>query len=396
MKCSEKQMMDTRDMVTLPNNPRTITTKDLNRLCDSIRQNGWWPHRPIAVERQEWTDKWVVLDGNQRLKAARRMKMRMVPVVIYSELTDDERTDLILRSNINNGEWDTGLLASDFEGVDFEDIGLKIELPEPPEIETPVVVAPATAPVAPREAPRDDDEDEVEQLTEDEETTQREDFVTEEEEQREEKIAFYKKMMGDFLYPSDNDYEIPLLLDDNQPLHLELPFTPWGAEGRYKKGITTYHFYVDDYRFEQIFKDPIKLLDSGCRAIVEPNCSVHDQTPIAYGIYQIYRKRYLARYLQECGLKVWVDLNVSHRFAEYNLLGVPDGYNAFFTRGVTGWTPHLDMCLEMAKRKSGLEKPNLYVYGGGKESERWCQEHGLRYLDEYMNIRRAEQRRSKP
>ena len=396
MKCSEKQMMDTRDMVTLPNNPRTITTKDLNSLCDSIRQNGWWPHRPIAVERQEWTDKWVVLDGNQRLKAARRMKMRMVPVVIYSELTDDERTDLILRSNINNGEWDTGLLQTDFEGVDFEDIGLKIELPEPPEIETPVVVAPATAPVAPREAPRDDDEDEVEQLTEDEETTQREDFVTEEEEQREEKIAFYKKMMGDFLYPSDNDYEIPLLLDDNQPLHLELPFTPWGAEGRYKKGITTYHFYVDDYRFEQIFKDPIKLLDSGCRAIVEPNCSVHDQTPIAYGIYQIYRKRYLARYLQECGLKVWVDLNVSHRFAEYNLLGVPDGYNAFFTRGVTGWTPHLDMCLEMAKRKSGLEKPNLYVYGGGKESERWCQEHGLRYLDEYMNIRRAEQRRSKP
>ena len=127
-------MMDTREMVTLPNNPRTITTKDLNRLCDSIRQNGWWPHRPIAVERQEWTDKWVVLDGNQRLKAARRMKMRMVPVVIYSELTDDERTDLILRSNINNGEWDTGLLQTDFEGVDFEDIGLKIELPEPPDI----------------------------------------------------------------------------------------------------------------------------------------------------------------------------------------------------------------------------------------------------------------------
>ena len=134
MKCSEKQMMDTRDMVGLPNNPRTITTKDLNRLCDSIRQNGWWPHRPIAVERQEWTDKWVVLDGNQRLKAARRMKMRMVPVVIYSELTDDERTDLILRSNINNGEWDTGLLQTDFEGVDFEDIGLKIELPEPPDV----------------------------------------------------------------------------------------------------------------------------------------------------------------------------------------------------------------------------------------------------------------------
>ena len=98
--------------------------------------------------------------------------------------------------------------------------------------------------------------------------------------------------------------------------------------------MSTYHFYVDDYRFEKLFKDPIALLTSGCKAIVEPNVSIHDQTPIAYGIYQIYRKRYLTRYLQECGMQVWVDLNVSHRFAEYNRLGVPDGYNAFFTRGV--------------------------------------------------------------
>ena len=399
MKTSEKINISLRKLVGLPNNPRKITQADLNKLCDSIRNNGYWEHRPAAVEPIEGTDTYQVLDGNQRLKAMRRLKRKDMPCVIYTELTDEERTDLILRSNVNNGQWDVDLLATEFEGVELEDIGLTIDLPEPPVIETTLTVAPTVqreAPVAPREAPRDEDEDEVEQLTDEEETTQEEAYMTEEEEQREERIAFYKKMMGDFLYPSDNDYEIPLLLDDNQPVHLELPFTPWGAEGRYKKGITTYHFYVDDYRFEQIFKDPIKLLDSGCRAIVEPNCSVHDQTPIAYGIYQIYRKRYLARYLQECGLKVWVDLNVSHRFAEYNLLGVPDGYNAFFTRGVTGWTPHLDMCLEMAKRKSGLEKPNLYVYGGGKESERWCQEHGLRYLDEYMNIRRAEQRRSKP
>ena len=198
-------------------------------------------------------------------------------------------------------------------------------------------------------------------------------------------MDFFYKMMGDFLYPTDNEYQIPTLLLDNQPVHLELPFTPWGAEARYKKGITTYHFYVDDYRFEQLFKNPIKLLESGCRAIIEPNCSIHDQTPVAYAIYQIYRKRYLARYLQECGMQVWVDLNVSPHFEDYNRLGVPDGYNAFFTRGVSGWLPTTERHWEMAKQISGCEKPNMCVYGGGKDVEDWCLKHDVVHIKEYVN-----------
>ena len=159
-----------------------------------------------------------------------------------------------------------------------------------------------------------------------------------------------------------------------------------GSEGRYKKGITTYHFYVDDYRFEQLFKNPIKLLESGCRAIVEPNCSIHDQTPMAFAIYQTYRKRYLCRYLQECGLQVWVDLNVSPHFMDVNLQGVPDGYNAFFTRGgFNNWEPFLELCLQKAQTKSGLEHPNLCVYGGGEDVMRWCRERELTHVKEYVN-----------
>lgn len=202
------------------------------------------------------------------------------------------------------------------------------------------------------------------------------------------KLEFYYKMLGDYIYPSNNEFDIPTLLMDNMPVHLEMPLAPWGAEARYKKGITTYHFYVDDYRFEQLFKDPVKLLESGCKAIVEPNCSIHDQTPTAHAIFQIYRKRYLARYFQECGRQVWVDLNVSPRFEEINALGVPEGYNAFFTRGVSGWLPTTERHWEMAKRISGLEKPNMCVYGGGKDVEEWCREHDVVYIGEYMNRNR--------
>ena len=208
----------------------------------------------------------------------------------------------------------------------------------------------------------------------------------------EETKEFYLKMIGDYIYPSNNEFDIPTLLDTNQPVHLEMPFAPWGAESRYKKGIATYHFYVDDYRFEQLYKNPILLLQSGCKAVVEPNNSIHDQTPMAYAIYQTFRKRYLTRYLQECGIQVWVDLNVSPHFEEINALGIPDGYNAFFTRGVTGWLETAERHLAMAKRISGLEKPNMCVYGGGKDVEEWCRERDIVYIKEYMNkARKTEQ-----
>ena len=201
----------------------------------------------------------------------------------------------------------------------------------------------------------------------------------------EDKLKFYHDMLGDYIYPSNNEFDIPTLLTDNMPLHLELPLNPWGAEARYKKMMSTYHFYIDDYRFEQLFKDPIMLLTSGCKAIVEPNCSIHDQTPMAHAIWQTYRKRYLCRYLQECGMQIWVDLNVSPHFEEINALGVPEGYNAFCTRGVDGWLETTERHWQMAKRISGLEKPNMFVYGGVANVEAWCKERDIVYVNEFIN-----------
>ena len=323
-----------------------------------------------------------IIAGNKSQKAAIAAGIKKVRII---ETTGDElvavkRTDVDIDSaegrkmayldNLTtqvNLTWDqTELQAvqADVEGFDVGDFGVSAE--DIPMIE-----------------PKDDFSDH----------TQNEDNDEEEEEQpqpNDRKMAFYYKMLGDFIYPSNNEFDIPTLLKDKQPVHLELPLNPWGAEARYKKGITTYHFYVDDYRFEQLFKDPIKLLESGCKAIVEPNCSIHDQTPMAHAIWQTYRKRYLCRYLQECGMQIWVDLNVSPHFEEINALGVPEGYNAFCTRGVTGWLNTTERHWEMAKRISGLEHPNMFVYGGGDEVEEWCKAHDLVYVNEFMNRNREE------
>lgn len=368
MKNSELTYMDVSDIQLLSENPRTITKADFNRLVDSIKINGFWQHRPLAVTERD--GKLVVLAGNQRLKAAKKLNIAKVPVIVYSELTTDEEKDIILRDNINNGDWDFNELqvGEVWQEVDFEFMGLEF----------------------PKEDKKKKQKEEETEAEDSEENTEEEQGATDEEESsdKEEKEAFYRSMFKDVLYESDNIFEIPNLLLDMQAGKLELPLNPWGANSRLRKDVATYHFYVDDYRFEKLWKDPINLLTSGCKAVVEPNCSCHDQTPIAWGIQLIYKKRWLSRYLQECGIKVYADLNVSHKFIEYNKMGIPKGYNAFFTRGLDGWMESLKSDLQVAQDISGLEKPNLIVYGGGDEVKRFCREHGLLYVTDFINAKK--------
>lgn len=191
----------------------------------------------------------------------------------------------------------------------------------------------------------------------------------------------------DVLYPSDNLYDIPSLRLDRQAGMLKLPLSPWGL-GRKTKEASTIHFYVDDYRFENVWKNPAKVLAGNATAVIEPNFSLFDTTPLAYGLHLIYKKRWVSRYLQECGLGIYVDLNVSSKFDEYNLMGVPDGYNAFATRGTRGFVARLCEELAMARRISGKDIPNLIVYGGGREIQEFCARHTLVYVHDYMTAKK--------
>ena len=83
-------------------------------------------------------------------------------------------------------------------------------------------------------------------------------------------------------------------------------------------------------------------------------------------------------------------MNVSHKFSEYNKMGIPKGYNAFFTRGTDGWLNNLKLDLDIAKEISGLAKPNLIVYGGGKEIKKYCQKQGLMYVTDFINEKKKE------
>ena len=193
----------------------------------------------------------------------------------------------------------------------------------------------------------------------------------------------------DCLFPTDNDLEIPALRLDRQPRVADIPFLAFGEQKRTHDmlGNGTLHFYVDDYRFQTVYDHPEKILAMHPRNIVEPNFSLFNETPVAFGLQAIYKKRQVARLMQENGLGVFVDLNVSAKFYKLNLLGVPAGYGAFCTRGYSDRIPYLEFEYRIAKMVAG-DNPLLFVvYGGGAECQRFCREVGAVYVTPVIVIK---------
>ena len=193
----------------------------------------------------------------------------------------------------------------------------------------------------------------------------------------------------DCLFPSDNDLEIPSLRLDVQPQSCEIPFLCYGEQRRTKDmhGKGTLHFYCDDYRFTGIWDRPEKVFAHNPANIVEPNFSLFNETPIEFGFQLIYKKRFIARAMQERGIGVFVDLNVANKFYALNVLGVPLGYTSFCTRGYSDRINSLEFEYKIAERIANGNSFAFVVYGGGDIVRKWCQQHQCVYVTPIIAIK---------
>lgn len=191
----------------------------------------------------------------------------------------------------------------------------------------------------------------------------------------------------DIIFPSDNDYGIPVLDASLQSEAVYAPFARWGSYARSTRMVgCTWHFYTDDYKFSRLWKNPDRLLATGCAAVVEVNYSLAGETPLAYALWATYQKRWLARYWQaQDGVRVLVDLTVPERFQAVNLLGVPKGWGAFAYRATSReGTAAIEAALDAAQGVAGGVPPVFVVYGGGREIQTFCQQKGLVWIAEDM------------
>lgn len=193
----------------------------------------------------------------------------------------------------------------------------------------------------------------------------------------------------DAIFPSDNDYEIPLLDINLQARSFDLPFSVYGTQSRRTKmGGGTVAFYIDDYRFEALWRDPSNIVRSGVTNMVEPNFSCYASMPVAVGAYQIYRKRWIARWCQTHGVRVLVDLNVAPKWRTINLMGVPLGWSAYMTRSSVEFLHELDEEFALACEHAQTTTPLFVVYGGGKQSQAVCKQRGWLWIADQETSKR--------
>lgn len=117
------------DLHELPGNPRTIKKDQFEKLKKSLQDNAdYFEARPIILSDR--TGENIILAGNQRYKAAKALKMEQVPTITLHGLTEAREREIIIRDNVNNGEWDFDILANEWEEQDLEDWGVDIPRPK--------------------------------------------------------------------------------------------------------------------------------------------------------------------------------------------------------------------------------------------------------------------------
>lgn len=127
-----------KDLKKLPGNPRVIKNAQFKTLCESIKNlPGYFEARPCILSDR--TGALVIIAGNQRYEAAKAVGLDSIPTFLLSGLSEAEEKEIIIRDNVNNGEWDFDALANGWGdcplgewGVDVPGFG--IEEIDPPEL----------------------------------------------------------------------------------------------------------------------------------------------------------------------------------------------------------------------------------------------------------------------
>ena len=118
------KIVDIKTVKPNPSNPRYIKDHKFTQLVKSIRH---FPEmlqlRPIVVDADN-----IVLGGNMRLKACIEAGLKEVPIIVASELTQEQQKEFIIKDNVGFGEWDWEQLANEWEIEQLSDWGLDLPI----------------------------------------------------------------------------------------------------------------------------------------------------------------------------------------------------------------------------------------------------------------------------
>lgn len=120
----EVKSMSIDDIKPYENNPRD-NDDAVDSVANSIKEFGW--QQPIVVDKEM-----VIIVGHTRYKAAKKLGMDKVPVVVASNLTPEQVKAYRLADNKVGelADWDFGKLNTELQEIDDNDLMMKLGFDE--------------------------------------------------------------------------------------------------------------------------------------------------------------------------------------------------------------------------------------------------------------------------
>ncbi len=98
----------------LDNNPRTITKEQMQKLCKSIQDDPeFLKCRPVIANNKD--GKLVVYAGNQRVRAAKKLKIKEIPCIIEEDLCEEIMKKRTILDNKTFGAFDFDMLINEYD-----------------------------------------------------------------------------------------------------------------------------------------------------------------------------------------------------------------------------------------------------------------------------------------
>lgn len=128
------------------------------------------------------------------------------------------------------------------------------------------------------------------------------------------------------------------------------------------------HFFIDDYQFVRVWKDPDRYTNmlGKFQAVCTPDFSTYTDFPKAVQIYNHYRKHWLGAYWQEAGIRVIPTISWSDRDSyEWCFTGEPEGYTvAVSSVGTQGSRETRQLFMDgYREMMSRLQPSRIVMYG---------------------------------
>lgn len=347
-------------------NPRRGSVDDI---VESLKEFG--QYKAIVV-RESTGD---VLAGNHTLKAIKKLGWEWVHVT-YVDVDDETAERIVVADNrINDkGTYDADVLAEvlagvpDLSGTGFTDRERDLILAVQPDdavtrsllidvMSPPIPVFGTQTNEADLADPADESGEAADRTLGDEEEFKPETLrmrsgnprrLIENLDQLSGELEGILALRDSVTFPVENEWGIPTLREDMLVQKLPEGLDSWAGHGvtpdeggwwLYNYGADSFpvtafprailSFYTHDQYFERFWSYPSvqvsKVINGGIRMAVTPNYSMYTDDPPAVQLWNLYRSRWLGRYMQEAGVEVIPDLQAPDKgWVATATKGLPD------------------------------------------------------------------------